>query len=70
MAEISANSFYQTRRGRCGMKQYVPNKPIPVGLENFVLAEKDGVIYDIGIYKGRQTFPDMGLGVAGNSVLL
>ncbi|KAH9379918.1 hypothetical protein HPB48_000986 [Haemaphysalis longicornis] len=29
--------------GRCGMKQYVPNKPNAVGLKNFVLAGRDGV---------------------------
>ncbi|KAH9375068.1 hypothetical protein HPB48_021387 [Haemaphysalis longicornis] len=51
------------------MKQYVPNKPNAVGLKNFVLAGRDGVIYDFAIYKGRETFPDMGLGVSGNSVL-
>ncbi|KAG0412247.1 hypothetical protein HPB47_010607 [Ixodes persulcatus] len=55
--------------GRCGMKQYVPNQPNPVGLKNFVLAGMDGVIYDFGIYKGQEAFPDIGLGVAENPVL-
>ncbi|KAG0443457.1 hypothetical protein HPB47_014896 [Ixodes persulcatus] len=51
------------------MKKYVPNKPNPVGLKNIVLEGNDGVIYSFGIYKGRETFSDMGFGVAGNSVL-
>ncbi|KAH8018627.1 hypothetical protein HPB51_009495 [Rhipicephalus microplus] len=55
--------------GRCPMKQYIPNKPNPVGLKNFVLAGKDGLIYDFAIYKGKETFPDFGLGISGNSVL-
>ncbi|KAG0418695.1 hypothetical protein HPB47_004652 [Ixodes persulcatus] len=53
----------------CGMKQYVPNKPNPVGFTNVVLTGKDGVIYHFGIYKGRETFPHMGPGVAGSSIL-
>ncbi|KAL3201361.1 hypothetical protein MRX96_042961 [Rhipicephalus microplus] len=55
--------------GRCPMKQYIPNKPNPVGLKNFVLAGKDGLIYDFAIYKGKEMFPDFGLGISGNSVL-
>ncbi|KAK8781011.1 hypothetical protein V5799_017648 [Amblyomma americanum] len=55
--------------GRCPVKQYVPNKPHPVGLKNFVLAGKDGLIYDFRTYKGKDTFPDLSLGVSGNSVL-
>ncbi|XP_064464462.1 uncharacterized protein LOC135375735 [Ornithodoros turicata] len=50
--------------GRCPAKQYVPNKPNPVGLKNLVLAGKDGVIYDFSIYKSKDTFPDFGLGVS------
>ncbi|KAG0445417.1 hypothetical protein HPB47_015438 [Ixodes persulcatus] len=46
--------------GRCGIKQYVPNEPNAVGLKNFVLASARA---------GRHSFPDMGLGVARNSVL-
>lgn len=55
--------------GRSGLEQYVPNKTIPVGLKRFVLAGKDGVIYDFEVHKGKETFPDVGLGMAGKSVI-
>lgn len=37
-------------------------------LKNFVLAQKNGLIYDFVIYKGKETFPDVGLSISGNSV--
>lgn len=50
------------------MKQYAPTEPHPVGLNNFVLASKDRVIYDFKHYKCYGTFPDYSLGASGNSV--
>lgn len=55
--------------GRTSLKQYVPNKPHPIGLKNFVLAGQDGLVYDFHLYQGKSTFPDYGLGVSGNSVV-
>jgi hypothetical protein len=42
-------------QGRCQMKQYVRGKPNPVGLKNFILADKDGVVYDFYLYQGKKS---------------
>lgn len=47
--------------GCCPMKHYIPNKPNPVGLKNFVLAGKDGLTYDFEIYKGKRRFQTLAL---------
>ncbi|KAG0444772.1 hypothetical protein HPB47_013394, partial [Ixodes persulcatus] len=46
------------------LTQAVPvlNKTNPVGLKSFILAGRDGLIYDFEMYKGKETFPDESLG--------
>lgn len=44
--------------GKCPHHQYIPSKPSPVGLKNFVMAAPDGVVLDFKIYTGKGSFPE------------
>lgn len=56
--------------GKCPVRQYVKNKPRPVGLKNFVVTTSEGTVLDFEIYQGSTTpFEDKELGI-GPSVIL
>lgn len=59
--------------GRCQFRQFIPSKPNPLGIKNFVLASKDGLVLDFHIYVGSTTIPEgdkKELGVGGGVVKL
>lgn len=56
--------------GRCPVRQFVKNKPRPVGLKNFVVTTSDGLIMDFEIYQGNTTpLKDKELGLGASVVL-
>ncbi|CAK1599853.1 unnamed protein product [Parnassius mnemosyne] len=45
--------------GACGIKQYCPGKPNPVGMKAFVLANPSGIVTDFHIYQGSTTYKEL-----------
>ncbi|XP_022195556.1 piggyBac transposable element-derived protein 3-like [Nilaparvata lugens] len=62
--------------GHVGFRQFVPRKPNPTGLKDYVLSSKDGLILDFEVYQGKNTtrlHPEveghLKLGTGGRAVL-
>lgn len=56
--------------GACPHRQYLPMKPNPVGIKNFVCATADGIVLDFDLYQGTGALLDQveepeGLGLGG-----
>ncbi|KAJ2940718.1 hypothetical protein O0L34_g14666 [Tuta absoluta] len=57
--DLSIDEMMIPFQGACGLKQYCPGKPNPVGLKAFVLATPDGLVCNYHIYQGNTTYPDL-----------
>lgn len=44
--------------GACPIKQYVPNKPNPVGLKVYLLSNPSGIVCDLFVYEGKKKYPN------------
>lgn len=45
--------------GACSLRQYMPNKPNPVGLKNYVPASQESLVLDFVVYQRSSSFTGM-----------
>lgn len=70
--DLSIDEMIIPFQGHCGLKQYCPGKPNPVGLKAFVLAIPSGLVCNFDVYQGTTTYPtyeNTEFGLAEKSVL-
>lgn len=62
---LSVDEMIMPFTGACGIKQYCPGKPNPVGLKAFVLANCDGLVCDFHVYQGNTTYAEYNNSIFG-----
>ncbi|CAH2101779.1 unnamed protein product [Euphydryas editha] len=68
--KISVDEMIIPFTGACAMRQYCPGKPHPIGLKAFILANPSGLVCDMIIYQGKNTFSTASGFQLGESVVL
>lgn len=73
-AEVSMDEQMIPFHGKTGARQFVKNKPNPVGLKNFVCTSPDGLPLDFFIYEGKgdsviEIDPKLKMDIGGKVIL-